>query len=71
MSRRENLEELKAHLTEIDRALSHGEWWLNRSREEPRLTVARTGRGALTKAQEADRDAFVAKRMSRQRGRRS
>ena len=71
MSRRDSLDVLKTRLEEIDRALGHGEWWLNRTKRGPRLGVTHIGGGTLTNAQEADRSAFVAKRMSRRRDRRS
>ena len=70
MSRRESLEGLKAHSQNIDRALSHGEWWLNHERGESHLAVTRIGDGALTNSQKTERDAFVAKRMLSRRNRR-
>ena len=70
MIRRDSLEVLKTRIKEIDRALSHGEWWLNRAKEEPSLAATRLGSGALTNTQKADHDAFVAKRLLRRQDRR-
>ncbi len=69
-SKRESMNELRTCLDDIDSALSHGEWWLTQTRDEPRLAVTPIGVGSLTKAQKADRDAFVQNRMLTRKNRR-
>ena len=69
-SKRESMRELRTCIEDIDRALSHGEWWLTQTRDEPRLAVTRIRGDSLTKAQKADRDAFVQHRMLTRKNRR-
>ena len=69
-SKRESMNELRTCVEDIDSALSHGEWWLTQTRDEPRLAVTPIGVGSLTKAQKADRDAFVQNRMLTRQNRR-